>query len=63
MMSNDEIINKLISDLEELIPMQTEHDGAIDGYGEYLMGVISRTQSVLSMMGVPQHQIPTDGSC
>jgi hypothetical protein len=34
-----------------------------DSFGDYLEGLINRSQSVLRMMGVPEEQIPTDGSC
>lgn len=63
LMSNEAIINRLILDLEELIPQQKDYDFSVDGYGDYVMGVIERTQSVLRMMGVPEDQIPNDGSC
>ncbi len=62
-MSNEAIVNRLIIDLEELIPQQKDYDFSVDGYGDYVMGVIERSQSVLRMMGVPEEQIPTDGSC
>jgi hypothetical protein len=63
LITNEQIIKRLTEDLEELLPMQAEHDGAIDGYGEYISGVIARTQTVLMMLGVPEEQIPNDGSC
>ena len=62
LMSNEAIINRLIVDLEELIPQQQALD-INDSFGDYLGGVIERTQVVLGMMGVPEDQIPTDGSC
>ena len=62
MMSNDEIIDNLISDLVELIPARDAQD-INDPFGDYLAGVIERSQSVLRMMGVPEEQIPNDGSC
>lgn len=63
LMSNEAIINRLILDLEELIPQQKDYDFSVDGYGDYVMGVIERTQSVLRMLGVPEDKIPNDGSC
>ena len=60
--SNEQIINRLIIDLEELIPQRETLD-INDSFGDYLSGVIERTQVVLGMMGVPEDQIPTDGSC
>ena len=62
MMSNDEIVSYLIDDLKELIPQMLEdHDEM--GFIDYLEGTIGRSQSVLRMMGVPEDQIPNDGSC
>lgn len=61
-MTNEEIINYLISDTAMFID---EKDGLDinDSFGDYLEGLINRSQSVLRMMGVPEEQIPTDGSC
>jgi len=60
--TNDSIITYLIADLNELIPQRETLD-INDGFGDYLQGVIERSQSVLRMMGVPENKIPTDGSC
>ena len=60
--SNEAIVDRLISDLNELIPQQLEYDSE-DGYGDYLAGIIDRSQTVLRMMGVDESLIPTDGSC
>jgi hypothetical protein len=57
--TNEEIIAYLIADIEDMIPRQIEHDGDSDGFGDYLQGCIERSQSVLSMLGVPRNQIPT----
>ncbi len=57
--TNEEIIAYLIADIEDMIPRQIEHDGDSDGFGDYLQGCIERSQSVLSMLGVPSNQIPT----
>jgi hypothetical protein len=62
MMSNEAIINRLIIDLEELIP-ELDTLSINDPMGDYIQGVIERTQTVLRMMGVPEERIPTDGSC
>jgi hypothetical protein len=61
-MTNEEIIDFLISDTELFI---SEKDGLDinDSFGDYLEGLINRSQSVLRMMGVPEDKIPTDGSC
>lgn len=61
-MSNEAIINRLIIDLEELIPQRESLD-INDSFGDYLQGIIERTQIVLGMMGVPENEIPNDGSC
>ena len=61
-MTNEQIVDYLISDLKDLIPQMLEdHDEM--GFIDYLEGTIGRSQSVLRMMGVPEDQIPTDGSC
>jgi len=57
--TNEEIIAYLIADIEDMIPRQIEHEGDSDGFGDYLQGCIERSQSVLSMLGVPRNQIPT----
>jgi hypothetical protein len=57
--TNEEIIAYLIADIQDMIPRQIEHDGDSDGFGDYLQGCIERSQSVLSMLGVPRNQIPT----
>ena len=57
--TNEEIIAYLIADIQDMIPRQIEHDGDSDGFGDYLQGCIERSQSVLSMLGVPSHLIPT----
>lgn len=62
MMNNEDIVNYLIADVEELIPQQEALD-INDGFGDYLMGIIQRSQSVLRMMGVPEERIPQNGDC
>ena len=61
-MSNEEIINYLLSDTAMFIEEKMGLD-INDSFGDYLEGLIGRSQSVLRMMGVPEEQIPTDGSC
>ncbi len=61
-MTNEEIINYLISDTAMFIDEKEGLD-INDSFGDYLEGLINRSQSVLRMMGVPEEQIPTDGSC
>lgn len=61
-MTNEDIITSLIEDLKELIPQQLGLD-INDNFSDYLGGVIDRSQTVLRMMGVPENEIPNDGSC
>lgn len=62
MKTNEEIIQYLTEDINEMLPQLEELD-INDSFSDYLMGVIERSQSVLRMMGVPEHLIPNDGSC
>lgn len=61
-MTNQEIIDYLIKDIQELIPQREVLD-INDGFGDFLDGIIGRSQAVLGMMGVPENEIPSDGSC
>ena len=61
-MTNQEIIDFLISDTALFIGEKEGLD-INDSFGDYLEGLINRSQSVLRMMGVPEEQIPNDGSC
>jgi hypothetical protein len=61
-MTNQEIIDFLISDTALFIGEKEGLD-INDSFGDYLEGLINRSQSVLRMMGVPEERIPTDGSC
>ncbi len=61
-MTIEQIVDYLVSDITELIPEQQALD-INDGYGDYLAGVIERSQSVLRMLGIPEELIPNDGSC
>lgn len=61
-MTNEQIIDYLKSDI---VAFLEEKDGLDinDSFGDYLEGLISRSQTVLRMMGVPENEIPSDGSC
>lgn len=61
-MTNEQIIKFLISDTQLFIEEKEGLD-INDSFGDYLEGLINRSQSVLRMMGVPETEIPTDGSC
>jgi hypothetical protein len=61
-LTNEQIIDYLISDTAAFIEEREGLD-INDNFGDYLEGLIARSQSVLRMMGVPEDQIPTDGSC
>jgi len=61
-MTIEQIVDYLVSDITELIPQRAALD-INDGFGDYLDGIIGRSQSVLRMLGVPEELIPTDGSC
>jgi hypothetical protein len=61
-LTNEQIIDYLISDTATFIKEREGLD-INDSFGDYLEGLIGRSQSVLRMMGVPEEQIPSDGSC
>lgn len=61
-LTNEQIIDYLISDTAAFI-QEREGLDINDSFGDYLEGLIGRSQSVLRMMGVPEEQIPSDGSC
>ena len=61
-MTNEQIIDYLTSDIKAFLEEKEGLD-INDSFGDYLEGIISRSQSVLRMMGVPEDKIPTDGSC
>ncbi len=61
-MTNQQIIDYLIMDTKVFIKEKEGLD-INDNFGDYLEGLIGRSQSVLRMMGVPEDQIPNDGSC
>ena len=62
MKTPEEIVNYLIDELPELIAERETLD-INDGFGDYLQGIIERSQTILRMLGVPEDLIPNDGSC
>ena len=58
----EQIVNYLIADIPELIAELATLDPN-DGFGDYLSGIIERSQTILRMLGVPEELIPNDGSC
>jgi hypothetical protein len=56
---NEAIVNRLLSDLNELLDQRREYPED-DSFYDYLCGSIDRTQLVLGLLGVPQDEIPTD---
>jgi len=61
-MTNEQIVNHLIGELPELIEQREALD-INDSFGDYLSGIIERSQTILRMLGVPEELIPNDGSC
>ena len=61
-MTNEQIIDYLMTDIPYLIGEREPLD-INDSFGDYLEGVISRSQTILRMMGIPEEDIPSDGSC
>lgn len=61
-MTNEQIIDFLMSDTQLFIEEKQGLD-INDSFGDYLEGLINRSQSVLRMMGVPENEIPNDGDC
>lgn len=58
----EQIVNFLVGELPELIAERDTLD-INDGFGDYLSGIIERSQTILRMLGVPEELIPNDGSC
>lgn len=58
----EQIVNYLVGELPELIAERETLD-INDGFGDYLSGIIERSQTILRMLGVPEELIPNDGSC
>jgi hypothetical protein len=61
-MTNEQIIDYLMKDIPALLEEKEPLD-INDGFGDYLEGIITRSQTMLRMMGVPEEDIPSDGSC
>jgi hypothetical protein len=62
--TNEEIVTYLIGDIAELIETREQFvSDDLDGFYDYLSGIIERSQTILRMMGVPEELIPNDGSC
>jgi hypothetical protein len=61
-MTNEQIIDYLMKDIPALLEEKEPLD-INDGFGDYLEGIITRSQTILRMMGVPEEDIPSDGSC
>lgn len=58
----EQIISYLMSDIPPLIEEKELYD-INDPFVDYLEGVIGRSQTILRMFGIPEEQIPNDGSC
>ncbi len=62
--TNEEIVAYLVGDIAELIETREQFvTDDLDGFYDYLSGIIERSQTILRMMGVPEELIPNDGSC
>lgn len=61
-MTNEQIIDYLMNDIPAMIAEREPLD-INDPFGDYLEGIISRSQTILRMFGIPEDQIPSDGSC
>ena len=62
--TNEEIVTFLIGDIAELIETREQFvSDDLDGFYDYLSGIIERSQTILRMMGIPEELIPNDGSC
>jgi hypothetical protein len=62
--TNEEIVTFLVGDIAELIETREQFvTDDLDGFYDYLSGIIERSQTILRMMGVPEELIPNDGSC
>jgi len=60
--TNEEIVAYLVGDIAELMPVRESLD-LNDSFGDYLDGIISRSQNILRMMGIPEELIPQNGDC
>jgi hypothetical protein len=61
-MTNEQIIDYLKNDIVGLLQEKDGYD-INDNFVDFLEGIIGRSQTVLRMMGVPEEDIPSDGSC
>jgi hypothetical protein len=62
--TNEQIVNYLIGDIQEMIGTREQfREDDLDGFYDYLSGIIDRSQTILRMMGIPEELIPNDGSC
>ena len=60
----EQIVNYLIGDIAEMIETKKQFsENDLDGYYDYLSGIIDRSQTILRMFGIPEELIPNDGSC
>jgi hypothetical protein len=57
----EQIVNYLIGDITEMIETRKElNENDLDGYYDYLSGIIDRSQTILRMLGIPEELIPTE---
>ena len=57
----EQIVNYLIGDITEMIETRKElNENDLDGYYDYLSGIIDRSQTILRMFGIPEELIPTE---
>lgn len=62
--TNEEIVTFLIGDIAELIETREQFvTDDLDGFYDYLSGIIERSQTILRMMGIPEELIPQNGDC
>ncbi len=60
--TNEQIVDYLVADIQDLLEEQKTID-INDGFYDYLDGIISRSQTILRMMGIPEELIPQNGDC
>ena len=57
----EQIVNYLIGDIAEMIETKKQFsENDLDGYYDYLSGIIDRSQTILRMLGIPEELIPTE---
>ena len=62
--TNEQIVNYLIGDIQEMIGTREQfREDDLDGFYDYLSGIIDRSQTILRMMGIPEELIPQNGDC